>query len=629
MKRIPVLIPALLWAVAGARADEHAPRVLSPRNADAYSMKTFAQFHRWKDLEGDAKVYEIYRYLADKRTGLYPLGSPAREGGEDLYDYFAVRDPVKMINVYTIGHCGTLGPAMAGILRDMGVGPSRSIFMPGYNHVAAEVFYGGKWHYLDLDLRGIFRRPDGTLASYAESQKDGGLWKGPNTPLFFPLDRLSGVRKAYEREKPNYRLGVSSGGHTMDYVLRRGETLTRWWKPQGGRWDHHPSYHKKPHPYRVIMREPRGPKCKHPSYSVHTHGNGRFVYAPDLTDASADFADGVHVSSNVRPGPDGLTLAEAGEGVAVFEVRSPYVIVPKVGDLESKEDDREASVVEADAAGASFSVSRDNGLTWKGVSLNEGAADLTREVAGSYGYLLKIALKGEPGAAVVRSLRLTTWVQVHPASLPSLRKGVNRMRYVTGDHHELPTHVMEIRPPGYDREAFLRVMHEAPVDYDPDRKTKRAIGPFVVKVPAPRGSRIAWFSAGGAFRANRGKTRNSMAVAVDKPKDYTIFYTSDIPAYQSHWHYNADVEVRLDAPARTVFLKYVGDPGVNFFRIYAHCLRDAKCASSPVKITHAWNEGGELRKKSVRLDGPGTYEVAAEGDPEDVYVEISVPGGAR
>ncbi len=324
----PLIIPLVLALMSTARAHEQAPRILSPHNADGYSMKTFAQFPRWRDLEGDEKVYEIYSYLADRRTGIYPLGWPAREGGEELYDFHAVRDPVKMINVHTIGHCGTLGPTMAGVLEGMGVGRSRSLFMPGYNHVAAEVLYGGKWHYLDLDLRGAFRRADGSLASMEEARTDPALWSGPNTPLFFPLDRLDGVRGAYEKETVDYRYGASTGGHTMDYVLRQGESFTRWWKPQGGRWDHHASYHGRPYPFTIIEKEPRGPKCKHESYSIHTHGNGRFIYRPDLTEGSTDFQDGAHDFRNVRPGVGGLTLEQAGEGYAVFEVRTPYVIVP-------------------------------------------------------------------------------------------------------------------------------------------------------------------------------------------------------------------------------------------------------------------------------------------------------------
>ncbi|MEK7678417.1 MAG: hypothetical protein AAB676_21520 [Verrucomicrobiota bacterium] len=128
----------LCWHVDSAQAALYSPRVVSPHNADTYSLKTFAQFHRWRDLQGDAKDFEVFKYLADRRTGLYPLGTPAREGREDLPEYSAVTDPVKMLNIYPIGHCGTLGPAAADLLEGMGIGPARTLIIPGWNHVAAD-----------------------------------------------------------------------------------------------------------------------------------------------------------------------------------------------------------------------------------------------------------------------------------------------------------------------------------------------------------------------------------------------------------------------------------------------------------------------------------------------------------
>jgi hypothetical protein len=629
MRRSAVAVGVLALILARpVEAAEHAPRVLSPHNADAYSMKTFARFARWQDLAGDAKVYEIYKYLADRRTGIFPMGAGAWEGRDVMYDYGYIRDPVKMINVYAAGYCDMLGPTMEGVMSGMGIGPARTVNLPGLSHVVAEVFYGGKWHYLDLDLRGVFRRGDGTLASTEEARRDDSLWTAPRGPLRFPLDDLAGLRRSYARSPVQYRYGVCMGGHTMDYVLRRGETFTRWWKPQQDRWNHHESYHKG-FRRRIIDRPPKGPKCKHPSFTVHGSGNGRFVYRPDLT-GEADFADGRYDANNVRTSPAGLTTAGAGGGCAVFEVRSPYVIVPRVGRYETTDDDGEASVVRMDAAGARLSVSVDNGLTWTKVAAREGTADLTARVAGTYGYLLRIDLDGRSGEAVVRSLEITTWVQLHPASLPSLRKGVNRMRYVTGDHYGLATRVVEIRTNGSDRADFLKHVVEAPSDFDPARKTARALGRFVAKVSAPPGAKIAWFSGGGSFCAHQGarapQTKNRMAYAVGEPREFKPFYKADIPAGQSHWHYNADVEVRLAEPAKDVFIEYVGDPGVNNLRIYAHCVEDRPRAATPVTVTHTWNENGRGRTKTVTLEADsGSYDIEAADEPEDVSIELSVP----
>jgi hypothetical protein len=604
-------------------AHEHAPRVLSPHTADTYSMKTFAEFPRWRDLTGDAKVYEIYKYLVDRRTGIYPMGAGAWEGRDSVYEFGYIRDPVKMLNVYSVGYCDMLGPTMAGIMQDVGIGRSRTLNLPGWGHVVAEVFYDAKWHYLDLDVRAVFRREDGTLASMAEAQQDDSLWKRPNSPLFFPLDDLEKTRKVYASTPVHVRHGVNMGGHTMDYVLRRGETFTRWWRPQGDRWNHHESYHKTPAMLEILEREPRGPKCKHTGWSEHARGNGRFVYKPDLTERSGDFADGVYDAKGVRPGPAGLV----GDGYAVFEVRSPYVIVPRVVDLATPDDDVEASIMKLDATGVAASVSVDNGLTWT----TPASLDLTPLVSGRYGYLLKLEFKAQD--AIVRGLEITTWVQVHPASLPALRRGKNEMRFVTGDHHGLDTHVVEIRTNGSERADFLKYLSDPPKDFDPARTSSRARGQFTAKVSAPPRMKVAWFSAGGNFMAHQGEaapqTKNAMAWSAEASGPFKEFYRADVPAGQSHWHYNADVEVKLDAPIETVFIRYTGDPGVNNLRIFAHCLEDTPSTKSPVTITHAWRENGELKTKVLSLDRPGPYEVTAEDDPVDESVELSIPSGAR
>jgi len=622
----------LLTGMAGAQAAIYSPRVVSPHHADTYSLKTFSEFHRWRDLRGDAKLFEVFKYLTDRRTGIYPMGVPAREGNEALVEYGAVTDPVKMLNVYPIGHCGTLGPTAAGIMEGMAIGPARTLILPGWHHVAAEVFYDGQWHYLDLDVRAVFQRGDGSLASMGEAKTNASLWKGPNSPLFFPLDPLRSVREVYAKTPVNHRYGVASGGHTMDLLLRQGETFTRWWKPQHGRWNQHSSYAAAPFPRNIIERGPRGPKCKHESFTVHTHGNGRFVYKPDLTAKSNDFEDGSYDSGNLLAGRAGLTLKSPGEGYAVFEVRSPYVIVPLVGDLDSTVDDREASVVTLDATGANLSLSLDNGLRWQKLEGANRTIDLTPQVAGRYGYLLKIELRGEPEKAVVRSLEITTWVQVHPASLPSLRKGSNAMRLVAGDHYGLATRVMAIQPNAADRDDLLKHVVEAPRDYDPARRTSRIRGECVVKVQAPPGAKIAWFSAGASFAAQVGaaaSTSNAISYSVGEPKDFVAIYRAAVPSDQSHWHYNVDREVTLSQPAHELFVHYVGEPAVNNIRIYAHCLDERPRASASVVLTHAWSENGVARSRQVRLEQPGAYEVDAGTDPVDEFIEMAIPSGTR
>ncbi len=627
-----VLCVVVLWAVLPngvAWGREYAPRVVSPHVADAYSMKTFRRFHRWAHLEGDQLAWAVYCYLADTRTGLFHMNE-VLEGTDVLSEYRTVRDPVKIINVYGYGYCGIFGPVMAGVCCDMGLGPARTLVLPEWNHVACEAFYDDRWHYLDVDVRAVFRRPDGTLASMAEAKRDPSLWTGRG-PLFFPNDPLEKTREIYRRTKVYHFHGFNQSGHTMDYVLRQGESFTRWWTPQGGRWHHVESYHRSPWLRKLLEQPPRGPKPNHRHFTVHNYGNGRFVYRPNLTSRSTDFADGVWQAVNVQPDGEGLTLSEPGSGFAVFEVRSPYVIVPVVGRMESVDDDRQASVVEVDASGARLAVSLDGGLSWHRVAVTRWPAqvDLTRLVAGSYGYLLRISLEGRPHEAVVRSLCITTWVQVAPASLPALGKGKNRMEYRTGDHYGLNTRVREIASDASTPEGFFKYLAEPVDDYDPGRKTARIRGPVVVRVDPPPAAQIVWFCAAGSFRTHlheaASNTRNTIEYAVDRPEHFTEIYRAAVPTDTEHWHYNAYREVRLDRPARRLFVRYVGDPALNNFRIYAHCLDDGRRSTRPVFITHTWRENGETKKKVVSLSGPGTYEVVTEDEPENVSVEIAVP----
>ena len=396
-----LLVSVLLAAVGvpSARSQDpktllFAPRVVSADRADAYSLRTLAEFLRWRDLAGDARAWEIYQYLADQRSGLFHMNA-ASEGDDVLEEFRHVRDPIKIINVYGYGYCGIFGPVMASVAEGAGIGPARTVVLPGWGHVACEAHYAERWHYLDVDVRAVFRRPDGGLASLAEARTEPELWRDRG-PLFFPKDELEATRKIYAETRVDHYYGFGQSGHTLDYVLRTGERFTRWYKPQGGRW-HQPAETLREAWLRELLEQtPRGPKPNHPDFTIHHHGNGCFVYEPNLTSRSSDFHNGVYAQQNLRQTEAGLKLAEPGSGFAVFEVRSPYVIVPQVNKLEDPADDREASVVELDADGVAVEISLDNGLTWEPIPVVAGKpCDLTGEVAGRYGYLLKLTLVGD------------------------------------------------------------------------------------------------------------------------------------------------------------------------------------------------------------------------------------------
>jgi hypothetical protein len=316
--------------------------------------------------------------------------------------------------------------------------------------------------------------------------------------------------------------------------------------------------------------------------------------------------------------------------------------------LDSTEDDREGSVIMLDATGLSVSLSLDNGLSWQGIPAAAGRAalDLSPHLRDRYGYLLRLELRGNAEEVVIRSLEITTWVQLHPASLPSLRQGRNRMRLVTGDHYGLATRIKTIRPATANRDELLKHLAFTPKDYDPERRTSRVRGELLVKASAPPGTKVAWFSAGASFAASLGpgnNTRNTISYALGRidpaggeppfipfstaspPQDFREIYRADVPPNQSHWHYSVDREVRLSEPASELFVRYFGEPAVNQLRIELHCLDNTPRKPSPMLITHAWTEDGAAMSRQVRIENLGDYEIEAGANPVDESVEITVP----
>jgi len=621
----------------------YSPRVLVPHVADAYSARTFAAHPAWRDLPAGAKAKAIFEYLTDAETGLYALGGGAFEGGDKAYEFHVVRDPMKVLNVYGYGYCDVFGPVTAGLWDQGGCGRARTVDLPGFKHVACEVLANDRWRYLDVDLRGLFQSSDGGLRSLDEARHDNTLWQHAHGPRFFPMDDLANLQKQFADSKVEHRYSVAPGGHTLDFVLRRGETWTRWWRPQGDRWLLAADDLKDKARKALLEREPRGPKPKHDNFSKQTYGNGRFVYQPNLKRNSADFEDGVFDSKNVQITDDGLTLVKPGDGWAIFEVRSPYVLVPVVGKLEDPKDDTEASVVEVDASETTLAWSPDFGDSWITLEPKQWPAtvDLTAQVAGSYGYLLKVGLKGKPGTSLVRSLKITSWVQIAPASLPALKGGLNTLELKTGDHYGLPTRVLPILPNTADENSFLHYLLRAPKEYDPASKSSRAKGAMIARLPALPKSKIAWFSAGASFGmavgADAPLPQNSISYAIDTPRDFHPLFKDgsdavnavDRSTSQSHWHYNVDRELKLEQPASAVYVRYGADPALNAYRLYAHCLEEVPSKPTELHVTHHWTESGEPRQHSQVLpEGTGHYDVTAGADPLNVSIELSVPSVA-
>jgi hypothetical protein len=634
--RLWLILSVVLLAATAARAQVWCPRITSEHNADTTDLARFRSFHAWKDKSGNDLAIAIWQYLCDYETGLYHFYE-VLDGPDPFVEYATMREPLKMLNVYNMGYCGIFGPTVEGIYCGCGFQAGRSFGLPGWSHCATEIYYDQAWHYFDVDVRGALVKPDGIIASLQEAKGGKQLWLDSigRVKPFFPHhstpEQAAQVADIYAKSGIDYQYRWFQGSHTADYFLRPGETFTRWWQPQGGRWNHQPSYNKEDWVRKLLLTPPVGMKPNHREFTRWNHGNGLFHYAPNLKAPSKDFGAGVQSASGLAPGKDGLELA-AETGEAVFPVFTPFVIVAKVNDLDNADDDAEASVLSVDAAAPlKIELSLDGGLSWKEAGApGPGAAalDLTRWVKGTYGYLVKVSAAGRKGALAVRSLGLDTWVQVAPISLPRLKKGTNHLRYETGDRYGGDTRPVLVLPNVGDPEDLKKYVDRMPGNYDAKRHLARIQGDVVIRMAAPPGTKISWFSAGGTFNTHQEaaakNTDNRIAYAVGKPEQFTEIYKADVPTWVNHWRYNYDTDVRLQAPAEVVYVRYTGKPGVSVVRACLHVLPNS--AQDPrVKITHGYRIGDKQIDRTVSLPAPEDYTVDCDGDVENVFVRIAKP----
>lgn len=630
------LLLSILWLASAqvSWARVVCARVTSEHTADTTDLGRFRQFPAWKDKTGNDLALAIWQYLCDYETGLYHFNE-VLDGPDSFDEYATVRDPLKILNVYGMGYCGIFGPVLDGIFQGVGFEQGRSFGLVKWNHCATEVWYDNAWHYFDVDVRGVLLDSSGMAVSLEEAQRNRSLWVNPPQRIepFFPNDPDKGKVFDIYHDSPVYRYyHWFAGTHTMDFSLRQGESFTRWWTPQGGRWHHLPRYSREKWVRDLILAPPVGMKPNHRDFTRWNHGNGLFHYAPNLSSPSTDFPDGVCAVQNLAPGEQGLHLIHAGEAQATFEVFTPYIIVAKVNDLDNPNDDTEAAVATLDAAlPVNLAVSLDHGLTWEPAGTVPGdraMVDLTAHVKGTYGYLLRLSTVGTAGQAALRSLSLDTWVQVAPASLPRLKRGENHLQYALGDRYGLPTVPLLVCPDASNPKDLEKYVVALPENYDPRRHTSRIRGDTTARLAAPAGTRIAWLSVGATYETYQGeqavKTNNSIAYAVGAPRDFKEVYYSAVPTWVSHWRYNWDTDIRLDQPAEVVYVKFHGDPGLNAMRACLHLLPQDP-PSTGIRITHTYNLDGRRNDKTVDLPGPAAYIVTCDGAPENVSVTMAVP----
>ncbi|HJP30650.1 MAG TPA: hypothetical protein QGF95_08855 [Candidatus Latescibacteria bacterium] len=610
----------------------YSPRITTDRQPDYSDLGRFVNFAAWRCLAPAEKAVAIWRYITDRETGFFPVQGiyeDADPGPE--YAFFDERDVSKVLNVHGHGYCGLLSPTLDGIFTHAGFTDSRIIRMKENHHCVTEVFYDGGWHYFDVDLRGLLMKEDGSVASLEEACSDQDLWIKPSIEIepFYPLDDKKAMFEGYSQCRLERLFSWHKNGHTMDFVLRPGESLTRYWDPQG-RWFH-------PWPAaggfnmdflrRRFEADPRGLKCKHPGWTRWTHGNGLLVYAPKLREGFSDLAQGAEEFEGVALTSRGAV--SDGGGYLTFGVSTPYIIVGEVAQIGPPARVQGAAILSYRSLGdTTASVSTDEGHTWQTVGGTEDSAavtiDLTSHVVGRYGYQIRFDL---PAGSGLDEFVLETWSQLSPPSLPRLHAGRNALHFETGDRYGYHTSVKEIRLNLRDPAQLERYLVRLDGDYQPLRVEAKIRGEAVLRIDARPDGGIQWLTAGGYFHTRLGERAGENGNAIyysvngaDGP--WHDVCQARVPDWVEFWHTGMDGDVVLDTPIETIHLKYVGDPGLNQIWIYAHCLESAP--PSPLRVTHGYEIDGELREEEHLVDRAAEYEMVCESEPENRYLRFAV-----
>ncbi len=269
-----------------------------------------------------------------------------------------VLDPLKLLNSYGFGLCYHIAPLLEAVYEAGGFEDARVWFLTG--HSVTEVFYDGGYHHFDADMMGYNPVGDGDpktlpVASVSQIAADGNIMlRNLLSPSvvdgsrviypWYPADlreaAIGDLAGLFTSTQDNWLFPYSrySQGHSMDFVLRPGERLIRYFAPEAedafylpykygdGGWTEFPQEVAE-----YAIRTEDGPRSQRDDRRWAT---GKLEYRPVLSSKDAYYPawGGGDNSNLLLPDPDaGRDYLGRREGnrpaQALFEMQSPYVLI--------------------------------------------------------------------------------------------------------------------------------------------------------------------------------------------------------------------------------------------------------------------------------------------------------------
>jgi hypothetical protein len=609
----------------------YSPRIVGEWRADVYSLETLLASPPFAGRQGESLALALYDYLTCPVDGVWH-GWPPNERAGDPVGWGDVSDPVKTLNAYGWAICGQNAELLFGLYHAAGL-PARIRHIPGHN--VCEVFYDNHWHLLDADMRSWFRAPDGHIVGVDELTQNARALIVDNTnksnPCNLPDRSLDDYAKMCDKAKGRADLYPpwATRAHTMDFMLRPGETLIRSQVHEG-------RFHL-PQTWRELMRGSAAHEWKGLPQErfapFRTIGNGRWTYAPDLTERSRDVELGVWSREGLTQDADGLK----GPGTAVFRIQSPYPFcgIPDTAHPETPPSNgvwlslsgKGAVTAEVtDSEGRFVTIAATNGV----FALKP---DITPLLDARYGALIRLTLA--PGAQL-KTFAFDGYLMTAPLSLPRLAEGRNRMELRSGDKFGKRTVPWTV-PVDFRSEAALRqtlVRLETgtlqPWNRNRLRVAPAAAGPAqaVFRFEAPESGRFAWAYAIATVPEGPTNTPPRQA-EMEWSKDgvsWTSVAKLAIPATPLQWDASLDGEIVPTAASRTLWLRVTSETGLIALEFAGHL--EAPPSAGDLRITHRWTEEGVPREFTAP-PGQERYEIMCGENPQAHTIEMRVPVSKR
>jgi hypothetical protein len=422
----------------------------------AIALSGSAQPNCWRTEDTVAALTRGATSDREKALAIHKFGmqhiihfiGPFEERGEYL------TDPLKVIGVYGYALCMNNSSSMCGLYETAGL-KCRVRTMIG--HTVPEVWFEGRWNYIDTDMFGYVFLPDGKrMANVDDLFRDPDLFVHQTHPPepFYPFDEKTAMadtfREARTAVKDHHPFPNS---HMMNLELRTGESVSLYYRPKDR--------------FLLTAIDPPNMGTMYTDYwtlgpvrkgslawrdgGPAAYGNGLFNYKPDLRSEAFRLENPEASGLTVRKGGNFPTLAAAEQGKPaslVVDVNLPWIIAGLQNDLTTFDDDSDGAVVSGvfwrlDASDRNrISVSVDGGHTWKQVWENHymGSVpfqlDLTRWAKGEYAYKIKFEWTDAKGTGKVglADLQLRNWVELSPMALPRIAAGENKFQLATAPH---------------------------------------------------------------------------------------------------------------------------------------------------------------------------------------------------